>query len=84
MAISRSGATEYTQKWEILHGRSLGTLIKTQEELILRTIFWPFIGKGGDRIHPELLNLAWSIPGHIDYDSGKNNFKEHVRTVFWP
>ena len=84
----------YTLNCEILHGASLGTLIMIQEELILRTmwgpyfghkraIFWPFLGKGGHRIHLELLNLAWSIPGHIEYDSGRTNLKDHVRTMFW-
>ena len=51
------GATGYTQQCEIWHGTSLGTLIKIQEEPVLRTmgrpcfghkraIFWPYIGKG--------------------------------------
>ena len=44
---------EYTQPCEIWHGTPLGTLIKIQEEPILRTIFepqmaifWPFLEKG--------------------------------------
>ena len=49
-----------------------------------RAIFWPFPGKEDYRIHPEIWNLAWSIPGHIDYDSGRTNLKNHVRTMFWP
>ena len=50
------GATGYTQQCEIWHGTSLGTLIKIQEEPILRTrsgpcfdhkgYIWPFLGKG--------------------------------------
>ena len=49
-----------------------------------RAIFWPFLEKGDYGIHQELWNLAWSIPGHIDYDSGRTNLKDHVRTMFWP
>ena len=49
-----------------------------------RAIFWPFLGKLGYGIHPELWNFAWSLPWHIDYDSGRTNFKDHVRTIFWP
>ena len=48
------------QQWEIWQGTSLGTLIKIQEEPILRTmggpsfgykraIFWPFLGKGANK-----------------------------------
>ena len=83
----------WCQESEIWHGASLGTLIKIQEEPIWRTmwgpcfghkraIFWPFLGKGHHGIHPELWNLAWSIPGHIDYDSGRTNSKDHVSTMF--
>ena len=46
-----------------------------------RAIFWPFLGKGNYGVHPELWNLAWSILGHIDYDSGRTNLKDHVRTA---
>ena len=85
----------FTQNCEIWHGASLGTLIIIQEKTIWRTmwrpcfghkmaLFWPFLGKGDYGIHPEFWNLAWIIPGHIDYDSGKNNLKDHVRTMFWP
>ena len=69
---------------EIWHGASLGTLIKIQEEPIWRTmwgpcfghnraIFLPFIVKGDYQIHPELWNLAWTIPVNINYDSGRTN-----------
>ena len=79
---------------EILHGASLGTLIKIQEEPIWRTmwgpcfghkraIFWPFLGKGDYGIHPELWNLALSIPWHMDQDSGRTNLKDRVKTMFW-
>ena len=84
-----------TQSCEILHGPSLGILIIIQEEPILRTIwglcfghkraiFWPFLGEGDHGIHPVLWNLACSLPGHIDYDSGKTNLTDHVRTIFCP
>ena len=33
-------------------------------------------------IHPAMCNLAWIIPGHIDKDSGRSNFKDQVRTMF--
>ena len=49
-----------------------------------RVIFWPFLGLVDYGIHPELWKLAWSIPGHIEYDSGTLNSKDHVRTMFWP
>ena len=29
-----------------------------------------------------MCNLAWNIPGHIVYDSGTTNLKDHVRTMF--
>ena len=88
------GTTGVPQNYEIWHG-ALGTLIMIQEEPSWRTrwgpcfghkraIFLPFLGKGDYGIHPELWNLAWSIPGHINYDSGRTNFKDHVRTMFWP
>ena len=84
-----------TQNCEILHGTSLGKMNKIQEEPVWRTmwgqcfghkraLFWSFLGKGDYGIHLELWNLARSIPGHIDYNSGKNNLKDHVRTMFWP
>ena len=83
------------QDSEIYHEASLGTLIMIQEEPIWRTmwgpcfgheraIFWPFLEEGDYEIHPEFWNLAWSIPGHINYDSGRTNLKDHVRTMFWP
>ena len=85
----------YTQNCEICHGPSLETLIMIQEEKIWRTIwgpcfghkraiFGPFLGKGDYWIHLEWWNLAWSILGHIDYDSGRTNLKDHVKTIFWP
>ena len=88
-------ATGYTQQYEIWHGTSLGTLIEIQEKQIWRTmwgpcfgqkraIFWPFLGKGDYGINPEFWNLAWSIPGHIDYKSGRTNLRVHVRTMFEP
>ena len=52
-----------------------------------RAIFWQFLVKGDYGIHPELWNLACSIPKHIDYDSGRLNLKDHVchkRAIFWP
>ena len=33
---------------------------------------------------PRVVKFAWSIPRHIDYDSGRLNLKELVRTMFWP
>ena len=83
----------YTQNCEIWRRASLGTLIISQEKPIWRTmwgpcfghkraVFWPFLGKGDYGIHPELWNLAWSLPGHIDYDSGRIKWKEQVRTIF--
>ena len=85
----------YTQNCEIWHVASLGTYIMIQEEPIWRTmwgpcfghkraIVWPILRKGYYWIHPKLWNLAWTIPGHSDYDSGRTNLKEHVRTMFWP
>ena len=38
------GATGYTQQCQILHGTSLGTLIKIQEEPMIRTMWGPCIG----------------------------------------
>ena len=84
-----------TKNCEICHGPSLKTWIMIQEEPIWRTmggttfghkraIFWPFLGKGDNGIHPELWNLAWSIPGYNDYDSGRTTLKDHLRTMFWP
>ena len=92
--ILGKGARGYTQQCKILHGMSLGTLIKIQEEPIWRTIwgpcfghkraiFWPFLGKVDYWIHPELWCLAWTIPGKIDYDSGRTNLKGHKRVIFW-
>ena len=53
-----------------------------------RAIFWPFQGKGGYRINPAMLALAWNIPGHNDLDLGTTNLKDHVlamkRALFWP
>ena len=49
-----------------------------------RAIFWPFLGKGDYGIHPELWNLAWSIPGHFDYDSGRTNLEDHILTIKGP
>ena len=68
-----NGTMGYTQKCEIWHRTSHGTLIKIQEEPIWRTmlgpclghkraIFWTFIGKGGYRIHPAMWYFAWNIP----------------------
>ena len=92
----------FTQNFEIWHGSSLGTLIMIQEEPIWRNrwgpcfghkgaIFWPFLGKGDYGIHPELWNLAWSIPGHIDYESGEPIWGTmwgpclgHKGVIFWP
>ena len=85
----------YTHNCEVQHGPSLGTLIMIQEEPIWKTlwgprfghkraIFWPFLEKVDYGINPELWNLAWSIPRHIDYNSGNTNLKDHVRTMFWP
>ena len=85
----------FTQNFRIWHGSSLGTLIMIQEEPIWRTIwgscfghkraiFWSFLGKGEYRIHPEFWNLAWIIPGHIDYNSERTNLKDQVRIMFWP
>ena len=55
---------------------------------IKRAIFWPFLGQGDYGIHPELWNLAWSIPWHIDYNSEKKQFEGpcfgHKRAIFWP
>merc|ERR1711954_16445 len=34
-------------------------------------------------MHPELLYLTWTIPGNIDYDSGRTKLKDHVGTLFW-
>ena len=39
---------------------------------------------GGYRINPAIWYYAWDIPGHNDQDSGRINFKDHVRTMFWP
>ena len=90
------GATGYTKQCEIWHGTSLGTLIKIQEELISmniwgpyfghkKAIFCPFLGKEGYGIQPKLWNLAWSIPGHIDYDLGKRQCEgpceDHVLAI---
>ena len=86
------GIEDYCEVW---HGLSLETLTMIQEEPIWRTmwgpyfghkraIFWPFLGRGNYGMHPELWNLAWSIPGHINYDSGRTNPRDHVRTMFWP
>ena len=41
-----------------------------------RAIFWPILGKGDYGIHPDLWNLAWSMPGPIDYNSQK---KQNVK-----
>ena len=95
LAISRKGSYMKKAAMWIWHGTSIGTLIKIQEEPILRTmwgpsfghkraVFWPFLGKVNYGIHPKFWNLAWSIPGQFDYDSGRTNFKDHVRTMFWP
>ena len=92
----------YTQKCDIWHIASLGTLIMIQEATIWKTmwgpcfghkraIFRPFLGKGDYGIHPELWNLAWSIPGHIDYNSGRTIWRPiwgqcfgHKRAIFCP
>ena len=29
-------------------------------------------------------NLAWSVPGQIDYDSGRATLRDSVRTMFRP
>ena len=84
----------YTQNFKIWHGSSLGTMIMIQEEPIWRTmwgpcfghkraIFGPFLGKEDYWIHLESWMLAWSILGHIDYNSGRTNLKDQVRTMFW-
>ena len=80
----------------------MGTFIIIQKELICRTMWgpsfgheraisWPLLGKGDDGIHQELWYLAWSIPGHIDYDSGWTNWGTrwgpgfgHKRAIFLP
>ena len=41
----------------------------------------PFLGKEDYGIHQDLKNLAWSIPGHIDYDSGRTNLKDNVLAI---
>ena len=48
-----------------------------------RAIFWS-IQKRRLWDTPRIVNLAWSIPGHFDYDSGRTNLKDHVWTMFWP
>ena len=89
------GTMGYTQNCKIWHEASLGTYIMIKEEPIRRTmwgpcfghkraIFWPFLGKVDFWIHPELWNLAGSIPGKMVYDKGRINLKDHVRTMFWP
>ena len=92
----------YTKNCEIWHGASLGIMIMIQKEPIWRTMWgpsfghervisWPFLGKRGYGIHPELWNLTWGIPSHINYDSGKTMWRNmwgpcfgHKRAIFWP
>ena len=35
----------------------------------------------GHRIHPAMGNLAWNIPGHIDREPGRTNFKNHLLAI---
>ena len=48
------GATGYTHKCEIWHETSLGTLIKIQEEPILRTMLGPCFGHKSAKFWPIL------------------------------
>ena len=85
------GATGFSQQSEIWHGASLGTLIRIQRTHLKdqvrtnfchkRAIFLQFLGKGDYGIHPEFWNLAWSIPGHIDYQSGSTNLRDYVWAI---
>ena len=84
------GDTGYTQHCEIWHGSTLGTLIMIQEEPIWRTMWGPCFGhkraiskKGDYRIHQAMWNLAWNIPGHIDWDSARANMKKQLRAIFF-
>ena len=94
------GAAVKTQQCDLWHGTSLGAMTKIWVEPTWstmwapcfghkRAMFWPFLGKRDYGIHPELWNLAWSIPGHIDYNSGQTIWRTmwgpcfgHKRAIF--
>ena len=47
----------------------------------------PYFGnfyKMGLQDKPSNVKFRMSIPGQIDYDSGRANLKDHMRTMFLP
>ena len=89
------GATGFFQKIKILHGASLGTLIKIHEEHSWRTmcgpcfghkraIFWSFLGKGDYGIHKNCEIWHQASLGTLIIIQEEPNLKDHARTMFWP